>query len=206
MQSGGSDSRRPSSVTSCCSRKRWSKLALCATSSASPGEGEEAAHDGGGRRGRAQLRLAQAGQPRDRLGQRHARVDERLEGVDELEPAHAYRAQLADPVARRREAGRLEVEDDELGLLQRRVDAAVRERDAAADAGHAAVAGGQLAEQRARQPGRDRRRREERPGGLDGRQRAAFLERVDQAVERVERELHPSKQSEHTFALQVVVR
>ena len=50
VQSGGSDSRRPYSASRCCSRKRWSKRALCATSSASPAKREELPHDGRGRR------------------------------------------------------------------------------------------------------------------------------------------------------------
>ena len=166
------------------------------------GEGEELPHDGRGRRRRAQLLLPQAGEPRDRLGQRHAGIDERLERVDELEAAHADGAELADPVARGRETGRLQVEDDELRLLEQGVGLLPGQRDAAAETGDPAVARSQLAEQRAGEPFGDRRRGEERPRRLDRRQRAAFLERVDQAVERVERKLHPSKQSEHMFDLQ----
>ena len=154
------------------------------------GEGEELPHDGRGRRRGAQLLLPQAGEPRDRLGQRHARIDERLERIDELETANTNSAELADPVARGRETGRLQVEDHELRLVEQGVGLLPGERDAAAETRDPAVPRRQLPEQRAGEPFGDRRRREERPRGLDRRQRAAFLERVDQAVERVERELH----------------
>ena len=83
--------------------------------------------------------------------------------------AHAHRADLADPVARGREPGRLEVEDDELGLLEQRVAGLARERDGRAAADDAAVAGGDLVEQRAGEAVGDRRRREERPRRLDRR-------------------------------------
>ncbi len=166
------------------------------------GEGEELPHDGRGRRRRTQLLLPQAGEPSDRLGQRHARIDERLERLDGLEAPHADSAELADPVASGREAGRLQVEDDELRLFEQGVGLLPGQRDAAAETGDPAVPRSQLPEQRVGEPFGDRRRREERPGRLDRGQRAPFLERVDQAVERVERELHRPKQSEHTFALQ----
>ena len=111
---------------SCCSRKRWSNRALCATSRSSPANARN-------RRstleidGRAsELLLAQAGQPRDRLGERDPRIDERLERADELEPPHAHRADLADLVAPGREPGRLEVEDDERGFFEQRVGEAAR--------------------------------------------------------------------------------
>ena len=166
------------------------------------GEGEELPHDGRGRGRRTQLLLPQAGEPSDRLGQCHARIDERLERLDGLEAPHADSAELADPVASGREAGRLQVEDDELRLFEQGVGLLPGQRDAAAETGDPAVPSSQLPEQRVGEPFGDRRGREERPGRLDRGQRAPFLERVDQAVERVERKLHRPKQSEHTFALQ----
>ena len=68
-----------------------------------------------------QLLLAQPGQPRDRIREGNARVDERLEGVDYLELADAHSAHFADAVARGRKPRRLEVEDDELRVLERRI-------------------------------------------------------------------------------------
>ena len=62
-------------------------------------EGEEAAEDARGRRRAPQLLLAQAGEARDGIRERHARIDERLKGVDGLERPDAHRAELADPVA-----------------------------------------------------------------------------------------------------------
>src|SRR6185503_19370847 len=76
-----------------------------------PREAQKPAYDGSARRRAHQLLAAQAGQPSDRLRQRDPRVHERLERVDELEPAHTHGAQLADAIACRREAGRLQVED-----------------------------------------------------------------------------------------------
>jgi hypothetical protein len=92
-----------------------------------PGEGEEPPHDSPGRRRALELLFANTGQAGNRLGQRDARIDERLKRLDELEPAHADRADLADLVAPGREPGRFEIEDDEFGLLEQRVGAAVDE-------------------------------------------------------------------------------
>ena len=166
------------------------------------GEVEEAAQDGRDRGRVPQLLLAQAGEAGDRLGQWRPWVDERLERVDQLQRPHAHRPQLADQAARGREPGGLEVEDDELGVLQQRVRPALGERDGGAVAHEPAVAGGGLEEQRTGETGRDRGRREQAPRGLDGRQRATLLERVHQPVERVERKLHLTDESEHMFAAQ----
>ena len=135
------------------------------------GEVEEAIdHARDGRR-LPQLRLAQAGEAGDRRRERDSRVDEGLEGVDGLERAHANGADLADAVARGREPGRLEVEDDELGLVQQRVGSRSGERDGGAGAGDPAVAGGEVGQERAGEAVRDRGRGEERAGRL-GRPRA----------------------------------
>ena len=168
-----------------------------------PGKGQEAAHDGPHRRRPPQLRVAQPRQPRDRVGQCDTRVDERLELGHELERLHANGSDLADPALRRRESGRLEVEDDEGRVLQQRVLGRTGKGHGRPRAGDPAVSGGHLLQQRARKPGGDRRRCEQRPRSVDRRERPLLLEQFDEPVESVERELHSSNQSEHTFALQL---
>ena len=85
------------------------------------GEGDEAFDDARHGWCSAQLVLAQSGQTRYRLRESNARVDERLERIDQLERPYARCSDLADPVPSAREPGRLQVEDDELGLLQQRI-------------------------------------------------------------------------------------
>ena len=140
------------------------------------GEREEASENGPNRGRAPQLRVAQARQARDLLGQRDAGVDERLELVDELEPRHAHGADLANSALRRRKAGRLQVEDDEGCVLEQGVVGACSEGDRRPRARDAAVPRRDLFQQREREPLGDRRRREQRPGGLDGRERALLLE------------------------------
>src|SRR5215210_9542840 len=64
---------------------------------------EEARHDARDRRCGLELSFAQPGQPRDRFGERNARIYEGLEDVDRLERPDADRAQLANPAPIRRE-------------------------------------------------------------------------------------------------------
>ena len=153
-------------------------------------EVEEAAENGGDRGRVPKLLLAQPRQPRDRLGERDPRIDERLVRVDQLQRPHADCAELADLVACCGQPGRLEVEDDELGVLQQRIGPAFGQRDRGAVADEPAVAGCRIAEQRAGEAVRDRRGGKERASRLNGRERATLLERVHEPVERVERELH----------------
>ena len=156
-------------------------------------EREETPDHRGSGRGVPQLLLAQAGQACDRIGERDSRIHERLEGLHRLERPHPDGPDLADAVVNGREPRRLQVEDDELGLLERRVGVAAGERDRGARADDAAVAGGHLLEQRAGEAVGDRGGGEERAGGLDRRERPTLLERVHQPVERVECELHRGK-------------
>ena len=137
------------------------------------------------------------------MGKRDAGVRERLERVRELEPAHADGAELADPVARGREPGGLEVENDERSVLEQGIGAPARERDGGSRADDSAISGGEVGQERSGQPLGDRRRRKEGAGGLDGSQRPLLLERLHQPVERVECELHLSDESEHMFVFQV---
>ena len=203
MQSGGSDSRRPCRRAQLLLEEALVEARVVRDEQRVAREREEAAArtvvTGGAVRSSCS---PQAGQPGDRLGQRDPGIDERLEGVDELEPPHAHGPDLADAVARRREPGRLEVEDDELGLLERRVGLPSASETRGADADEPAVAGGDARRAASRRARPRSRRGEERAGRLDRRERAALLERVHQPVERVERKLHPPDESEHTFALQ----
>ena len=87
------------------------------------GEREEAPHGEVGGRCAAHVALGDPGQGGDRRRQRHARVDERLERGAGLERVHPLGADLDDPRAGRRETRRLEVEDDERGVLEQQVAA-----------------------------------------------------------------------------------
>ena len=86
-------------------------------------EREEAPHRGRGRRRAAQLPVGEPGERRDRRSERHARVDERLELVDQLEALHQHGADLADLRRPGPEAGRLEIDDDVARLLEEQVGA-----------------------------------------------------------------------------------
>ena len=86
-------------------------------------EREEVAHRGRGRRRAAELPVGEPGERRDRRSERHARVDERLELVDELEALHQHGADLADLRQPGPEAGRLEIDDDVARLLEEQVGA-----------------------------------------------------------------------------------
>jgi hypothetical protein len=165
-------------------------------------EGEEPRQHPPERRRPPELVGAQAREPLYRARQGDSRVHQRLEGVDELQPLHADRADLADPVALRGEARRLQVEDDERRLVEQRVARLAGEGDGRATADDAAVAGGDVREQRDREPLGDRARGEQRPGRFDRRERPRLLERLDQAVEGVQRQLHPADLIEHMFAWQ----
>ena len=72
-----------------------SKRALCATSIAVAGEGEEATDGGTDRRRPAQLDVAQPGQRGDRGLQPRAGVRERLEALGQLESLDPDGADLA---------------------------------------------------------------------------------------------------------------
>ena len=151
-----------------------------------------------------QVLLPDPGQRGDEAGQRGAGVDERLERVDDLERAHAHRTDLADAAGLRGEPGRLEVEDDELGLLERHVRVRiVREPDARPDEGEPRVAVDDVAEQRAGERDRGPLEREQHASGLVRADRPVpRLHELDEPVGGVERELHRSSLDEHTFALQ----
>ena len=66
----------------------------------------------------AQLRVGEPCEASDLARKRDAGSDERLEEPVLLKPPDPDRADLADPRRRHREPGRLEVEDDEGGLVE----------------------------------------------------------------------------------------
>ena len=137
------------------------------------GEREEAADGELRTRCAAQLGVAQAGQPGDRRRERDPGLDERLERLGDLERLDAHRADLAHAVARGREPGRLEVEDDELGVLDQRVGLrAVRETDASAEPREPGVTVDDVGEQRVRECRRRALEREEHACRLLRRDRA----------------------------------
>ena len=135
-----------------------------------------------------------AGQRGDGGRQRDARVDERLECIFERKGANALGADLADPRRAGREAGRLEIDDDEVRVLEEDVRTRRgRQPDRRPPPGETRVTGDDVVEQGARQ-GRGRAREsEEHPGRLLRRHGAAAeLDQLDQPVGGVERELHGS--------------
>ena len=158
-----------------------------------PREREEAA-DGEILPGRfVDVSLADAREGRDRGRHRHARVHKRLERVATLERHDALRPDLDDARAARREPGRLQVEDDERRLLERRGGPRrIGEADRGAAPLQPRVTGDDLVEQRA---GNRRRRRGESEEGSGGVRRGDVavprLDQLHEPVGSVERELHP---------------
>src|SRR5439155_7171403 len=109
------------------------------------------------RRWRAsQLAIREPGEGGDDGAEWHAGIDERLELLDELEAAHTDGADLADLRRPGPQAGRLEVDDDVLGLLEQQARAErLGEPDGIAVPHEPRVRLDDLGEQRARE--RDRR-------------------------------------------------
>ena len=86
-------------------------------------EDEEVAHRGG-RRGRAPKQpVGQSGHRRDHGRERHVRIDERLEFVDDLEADDLDCADLADLGRAGPQSGRLEVDDDVGRVLEQEIGA-----------------------------------------------------------------------------------
>ena len=161
------DDRRRRAATRSGARSRGrgttrSKRALCATSTASPANARKPLHRGGARRRAPQLPVGEPGQRRDRGRERHVRVDERLELVDDLEAAHLDGADLADLRRAGPQARRLEVDDDVRRVLEQEVGAErAREPDGVAVPREARVGLDDVREERAgerdRAPGAGRR-------------------------------------------------
>ena len=156
----------------------------------------------------SQVLLPDPGERGDETGQRRARVDERLERVDDLERAHPHGADLADAAVLRGQPGRLEVEDDELRVLERHVRVRiVREADPRPEEGEPRVALDDVVEERAGERGRGALEREQHASGLVRPDRAVSrLHELDEPVGGIERELHRSSLDEHTFAFKTCER
>ena len=105
---------------------------------------------------------------------------------------HADGADLADSGATRAQAGRLEVDDDVGGALERGAGTGrIGEADRAAAPREPGVALDDVREQAAREPDRRVAQREEGPCRVLRRHRAASgLDELDETVGGVERELH----------------
>ncbi len=131
--------------------------------------------------------VRQSGETAHSLRHGSLRRHEGLEGVGELEPPDPDGADLADPRRGVREPGRLEIEDHELGVGERRVGHR-RERDERTAPGKPSVVLDERREQGARQPLRCLAHREQMPCRLARLHAAsAFLDELDQPIERVDR-------------------
>ncbi len=157
-----------------------------------PGERDELPHrELGPRRPSQRARL----DPRERgdgRWERDAGIDERLERVLELQRSYPLGADLADPRRAGRQPRRLEVDDDEVGVLEEDVGAGRRgEPDRGAAPRETRVPRDDVVEER---PGERRRRAregEERPRRLlGGNGPAAGLDELHQTIGGVEAELH----------------
>ena len=171
-----------------------------------PREGHEAADSRGGGGRSPQVRLADAGQRGDLGGKLGARVDERLERAGLLETADPDGADLTDTRAAA-EPGRLEVEDDIVGVLQQRIDLGARKPDRRTDPAHPGIAGDEVVEERAREPLRDGAEGKERARRVRGRhRRPSLLEQLHEPVGGVEGELHASDDRRTCVRLQLCSR
>ena len=118
----GAATRRPVSRSTARSRKPTSKRALCATSGASPANPRKrrtASSDAGRAAQRRRRRIPVSARDRAAAARRPGgRASRSVSSISSA--AHPHRADLAHAIAARREPGRLEVEDDELGVLDER--------------------------------------------------------------------------------------
>ena len=173
-----------------------------------PGELQKAAH-----RMLAAWRSTQRGglDPSERShggGERDAGIDQRLEGLPELEAADALGADLADPRRSRTQTGRLEVEDDEGCLLER--DATLhgvrKAEQTAAAPGESHVPLDDIVEESPGDAGRSAGEREQGARRLVCRQWAPLrLDQLDETIGGIEGQLH-TRQPRRTYVrLQVPV-
>jgi hypothetical protein len=157
----------------------------------------EKAADGelGPRRATKVVRL-DPGQRRDAGRKYDPRVDERLERLVDGQRANAHGADLAHAVAACREPGRLEVEDDELGVFDEDVGARViGQTDSGPEPGEARVTVDDAREQAVRESRRRTLESEQDSRGILGRNSPSpCLNELDEPVGGVERELHGSTQ------------
>ena len=168
------------------------------------GEGQEATHRRLGARRPPQVLLPDPGQRRHERRQERPWVDERLERLHEFEGPDAHGADLTDPAAGRRESGRLEVENDELGVFERGVEVRrAGEAYPSPEPLEARIVGDDVGEQGACEFCGRPLEREERARRFFGRDRTVpRLHELDEPVRGVERELHESRVYERMFDLQ----
>jgi hypothetical protein len=122
-----------------------------------------------------------------------AGVRERLEALAQLEPSHPHGPDLARPARARRQAGRLEVEDDERRLLERnRLGGRGRDGDEIAREPEPGVGPDRLFEQRPRESDRDGPvELEDEAGGLVDRHRPTpLLHQLHETIGGIEAQLH----------------
>ncbi len=164
-------------------------------------EAEEPPERHVGTRGAEELRLPDPGQRSDLRRKQGPRVDERLEGVRDLERSYAHCAYLTRPAGAGGETRGLQIEDDELGELERSIRVGVSgEADARAEPGQTRVIGDDVREQRTGDRGWRALEREENAGRLVGPDRPVLgLDELHEAIGGVERELHESSVYERTF-------
>ena len=147
-------------------------------------EGEEPPHGHRRMRRAAELPVGDAGDRGDGRAQRLARIDERLELLDDLEPDDLHGADLADLRGAWTKAGRLEVDDDVRRVLEEEPGAERRcEGNRIAVPREPSIRLDDLREERTCQ--RDRRlpKREEPARRFLGDDRAsAFLDELHEAV------------------------
>jgi hypothetical protein len=142
-------------------------------------------------------------QSRDRRREDDARVDERLERLVDRQCANADCPDLAHAIATRREPGRLEIEDDELGVLDRRLAASVAGKaDPRSEPGQSRITVDDVGQQAAR----ERRRRtleseEDARRVLRSDRAPPCVHQLDQPVCGIERELHADRGYTNTCSL-----
>ena len=148
----GAAMREPVSSSVSRSRKARSKRALCATRTASPAKSRKRRTASAGRGAPRRCSFAQARDRRRAGRDAEARIDERLELVDQLELTDPDGADLADRGRPRPQSGRLEVDDDERRPLEEELGSGrLRERDRVAVPRQARVGFHDLGQERARE-------------------------------------------------------
>src|SRR5439155_23296389 len=148
----------------------------------------------------AQLRIVETGESADRGRERYAGIDEQLEILLKLEPAHSHRADLADMGAARPQAGRLQIDDDEGGILELDIGAGrVSQPNRVTAPGEPGILADHLVQQAAGKAHGCVADGEEPPGRLLGEDGPApLLDELHEPVRRIEPELH-SRQPKRTY-------
>jgi hypothetical protein len=146
-----------------------------------------------------------SGQRRDQGREPLAGIDQRLELAVQIECPHPDRADLADLRPPGRETRGLEIDNYKRRLLERDLLAPRRcERDRAAAPAEPCVTPDDVLEEAARETFRRVPEREQVPRRVLGRHRPVpLLDKLDQPVGGIERQLHAGSLGEHVFAWQI---